>query len=156
MSEAETDDSSTGIAAMSEDFEPPLETHAPEFATAWIQYAALVVLIVAILAYGGSLLWPRLFKSSAPTTDTPVASEPAPAVVPPPQPRCRHGFGDCDWAGLHSPQPHCHNGVGACDWAKLHSPPRCQNGGAGCDSAALQPAQPRCRYGVGACDWGRK
>ena len=157
MSDVKTDDSSTRIVAMSQDSEPPPDPNATEVVTARIQYAALVVLIVGILAYGGSLLLPRLFKSGAPPPDTPVAAEPSPAAAPPQQPRCRHGFGDCDWAGLHSSQPGCHNGVGACDWAGLHSPPpRCQAGGAGCDSAALQPAQPRCRYGVGTCGWGKK
>jgi hypothetical protein len=137
MSEAETDDSSTRIVAMSGDLGPSPDTTAPEFEASRFQYGALVLLVVAILAYGGSLLLPKLFKSAASTTDAAVTGETSPAALPPPQPRCHLGFGACDWAGLHSPRPRCHNGVGACDWTGLNSPP------------------PRCHYGVGACDWGR-
>ena len=138
------------------DPEPHPEPAARQFETAYFQLGILLLLVVGLLVYVGTLLLPMLFRSTSPSTDAPVAGDVAPAG-PPPQHSCRHGFGVCDWAGLHSLRPSCHNGVGTCDWAGLQSPqPRCPDGGAGCDSAALQPTQPRCRYGVGACSWGRR
>jgi hypothetical protein len=145
------------IIAMPGDAEPPPETNAPKFTIARFQYGILVLLIVGTLGYGGALLLSRLFKSDAPTTDAPVTGDLSVAEPVPPQPRCRYGFGVCDWAGLRSPRPRCHNGVGTCDWARLGSPPpHCHDGDAACDSAELEPPQPRCHYGVGTCAWGRR
>jgi hypothetical protein len=143
------------IIAMSGDLEPPPEPNPPKFATAQFRYGIFVSLIaLGFLAYGDT---PRLFESAAPTTDVPVMRDPSPAGLPSPQPRCRYGFGACDWAALQSPRPRCHDGVGACDWAGLQPPqPRCHDGGGACDSAGLQSPQPRCHYGVGTCDWARK
>jgi hypothetical protein len=124
---------------MAGDPEPAPEPNAPGFATTPFRYGIFVGLIaLGFLAYGGMLLLPRLFESAAPTTDVPVMADPSPAFLPPPQPRCRHGAGACDWAGLQSPRPGCHNGVGMCYWGGLQSP------------------QLRCHFGVGTCEWARK
>jgi hypothetical protein len=159
MTEVDTEDASTRTIAMSgeEPESPSTPDAAPKFAMAEFQYGIFVSLLVGCLVYGGTWLVPWLFKRAAPTTDAPAMSDVSPAGPASPQPRCRFGFGSCDWAGLHAPQPPCHGGVGACDWGGLHSPqPRCHDGAGKCDSAELRSPQPRCRYGVGRCDWAKK